>query len=105
MRADPLPRDRIRIVYVMAEAQRPVSRSLIADFAQEDPILVQHVIDDWQPFLHEQVIEGETRYSLYHTSFLDFLHGKEIVQAAGETIEGIHKAIADNLWQELMDDA
>ena len=102
MRADPLPREKIRIVYVMAEVRRPVSRSLIADFADQDPVFVQQVINDWRQFLHEQAIDGESRYSVYHTSFLDFLHDKEIVQAAGETIEGIHATIADNLWQELM---
>ena len=104
MRDDPLPRDKIRIVYLMAEVGRPVSRSLLAQFAGQDPIVVQHVIDEWRQFLHEQIDAGETRYSVYHTSFLDFLHDKDIVKAAGETIPGVHAAIADNLWQELMGD-
>lgn len=102
MRDDPVPRDKIRIVYVMAEVRRPVSRSLIAAFAGEDAVLVQKVIDNWRQFLHEQQVDGESRYSLYHTSFLDFLHDKAIVRAAGESIENIHAAISDDLWQELM---
>ena len=101
MRANPLPREKIRIVYTMAEARCPVSRSLISDFVNQDPIMVQQVIDEWRQFLHEHIVEGESRYSIYHTSFLDFLQDKRIVEAAGETIEGIHATIADELWQRL----
>jgi serine/threonine-protein kinase len=105
MRADPLPRDKIRIVYVMAEVRRPVSRSLVADFTDQDPILVQNVIDEWQQFLHKQLVDGETRYSVYHSSFLDFLHDEEVVKAAGETIENINKHIASSLRNEWMKNA
>jgi hypothetical protein len=102
MKATPLPRPKIRIVYILAEVRQPVSRQLIAEFAKEDPLTVQDVIDEWRQFLHEQEIDGQCRYSVYHSSFLDFLHRKDIVQAAGETIEGVNAAIADDLWEELM---
>lgn len=102
MKTDPLPRKKIRIVYVLAEVRRPVSRQLISDFSRQDPLFVQQVIDEWQQFLHAHSEDGQTQYSIYHTSFIDFLHRKDIVQAAGETIEGIHAAIADDLWQGLM---
>lgn len=102
MRATPLPRSKIRIVYILAEVRQPVSRQLIVDFSKEDAVTVQGVVDEWRQFLHEQEVDGQMRYSVYHTSFLDFLHRKDIVQAAGETIEGVHAAIADDLWEGLI---
>lgn len=107
MMQKPLPEDRIKIVYVLCEVGQPVSRALIADFAQQEELLVQSVLDDWEQFLREHQEEGEKRYSLYHTSFRDFLHRKDIVQAAGLTIEGIHALIADNLlqtWESIQDE-
>ena len=42
------------------------------------------VLDEWQQFLREVKVEAETRYSLYHQSFSDFLYRKDIVQAYGD---------------------
>jgi hypothetical protein len=106
MTIKPLPRIKIRIVYILSEVRQPVSRSLIAQFANDesvhvDELIVQEVLDEWEQFLHEQLALGGTRYSIYHASFRDFLHRKDIVQAAGVTIQGIHALIADNLWTDL----
>lgn len=110
MMARPLPRVKIRVVYVLSVAQRPISRSLIAQFAndetmQVDEVMVQEVLDEWDEFLHEKKENGTTLYSVYHASFRDFLHRKDIVQAAGVTIQDIHGLIADNLWENLFDGA
>lgn len=109
MRTKPLPRDKINIVYVLCEVRQPVSRSLILDFAREgnaklEELDIQEVLDEWRQFLHIQPVDEEPRYSVYHTSFRDFLHRKDIVKAAGVTIKGINKMIADNLWRELFPD-
>jgi TIR domain len=109
MTARPLPRSKIRIVYVLSELRRPLSRRLIAELAADerlglDELTVQEVLDEWDQFLHEQVVEGTRRYSVYHTSFRDFLHRKDIVQAAGVTIEAINELISDSLWGELFGD-
>ncbi len=106
MRAKPLPRDKINIVYVLCEVRQPASRSLILDFAREgnaklEELDIQEVLDEWRQFLHIQPGDEQPRYSVYHTSFRDFLHRKDIVKAAGVTIRGINKMIADNLWREL----
>jgi hypothetical protein len=106
MMVRPLPRTKIRIVYVLAEAQQAVSRKLIADFASDtaltvDELSVQEVLDEWKEFLSKQVVEATARYSIYHASFRDFLHRKDIVQAAGVTIQGVHRLIAGPLWQDL----
>lgn len=107
MTAKPLPRTKIQIVYVLAEARRPVSRRLIARLANSetvpaDEVVVQEVLDEWDEFLREERIGDLTQYSVYHASFQDFLHRQDIVQAAGVTIKGIGSLIADNIWDDLI---
>lgn len=97
-------RTKIKIVYVLAELREPVSRQLIADFASEDAFTVQEVLDEWEQFLRQEQVDGQTCYSIYHLSFCDFLSRKDIVQAAGVTLQGINALIADNLTQGVFGD-
>lgn len=101
MQTHPLPRKKIHIVYVMARLSRPVSRTFLADVLREDPMDVQEVIDEWEQFLHTGRAYGKPVYSIYHASFLDFLHDKEIVRAAGESVERINEEIADRLYDDM----
>jgi hypothetical protein len=71
---------------------------LLADFAKEEELKTQAILDEWGQFLSENQAGEQKQYSLYHASFRDFLHRKDIVQAAGVSLEGINKIIADNLW-------
>lgn len=98
------PRHKVKIVYVLAEIHEPISRALIAEFAQEDPLTVQEVIDEWREFLRESQVEKQTCYSIYHASFSDFLDRKDIVQAAGDflgQVKQVKRQIADELWDGL----
>jgi hypothetical protein len=102
MNAKPLPHTKLKIIYIMGEIYQPVSRSLISDYAKENQLTVQDVLDEWKQFLHEQPIDNQTCYSIYHASFLDFLHRKDIVQAAGEGIrEESNAMISNSLLEEL----
>lgn len=95
---------KIKIVYVLAEVRQPVSRELIAEFANEDPYTVQMVVNEWKQFLRQDNIDEQRRYSLYHASFQEFLHRQDIVQAAGVTIPSIHATIANkqlDTWNKL----
>jgi hypothetical protein len=110
MTIKPLPRVKIRIIYVMCEVRQLVSRKLISDFAtdqsmQVDELDVQEVLDEWSQFLHEQPTPEGTRYSVYHSSFREFLHDKEVVKAAGVTIKDINSLIANKLWNDLFGDS
>lgn len=103
------PRKKLRVIYVICELREPVSRQLITEFAQTDgldidELTVQSIIDEWYQFMHEQQTANRKIYSLYHTSFREFLHRKDVVQLAAVTIEGINKLIADNLWKDLFGD-
>ena len=73
---------------------------LLKDFVCEDSIMVQSVLDEWEPFLHKQKVDGCTRYSIYHSSFKEFLNRKEIVRT-GTTKESINRLIAGYLWQSM----
>jgi hypothetical protein len=96
-----LPRTKIKIIYVLSEVPLPVSRILIAQVTGEDEMTVQMVLDEWSQFLRDQYVDGEHRYSIYHTSFRDFLHRQDIVQAAGTSIKDINSLISGDFMREL----
>jgi hypothetical protein len=103
-----LPRERIRVVYVLSAVQRPVSRELISRFASDDQLTVdeltvQEVLDGWDQFLRTEVQDGTRVKSIYHASFRDFLHRKDIVQAAGVTLVEVNRLIADSLWEDVFE--
>jgi serine/threonine-protein kinase len=103
MTANPLPIEKIKIVYILGEVREPVSRRKICDFSGEDEYSVQQVLNEWKQFLHE-LIKQEKRYSIYHASFRDFLHRKDILETHPVTLPGIHQLIAENekkVWQKL----
>jgi hypothetical protein len=106
MTAKPLPATKIRIIYIMCEVRQAVSRSVLASFAadgavQVNELMVQEVLDEWSQFLHQHLVGGTPHYSVYHGSFRDFLHRKDIVKAAGVAIKDINALIADSLWNSI----
>ena len=104
MTATPLPRVKFKIIYILAEVRQPVPRRLIAQFAEEDELLVQVVLDEWAQFLHSQRIEGETCYSLYHSSFQDFIQRNETMQLAELSLGDIHASIPGGTFKGRDDD-
>jgi len=110
MTAKPLPRVKIRVIYILCEVRQAVSRHLITHFADSaslpvDELAVQEVLDEWDQFLHEQQSPDGKVYSIYHASFRDFLQRMDVVQAAGVTIPDINALIAGSLWKDLFGDS
>lgn len=102
MTANPLPDAKIKIIYILGAVKQPVSRQQICDFSGEDAFIVQTVLSEWKQFLHEIFEENKKYYSLYHSSFRDFLHSKDILQKTGLTIPAVHRLIAKdqvNKWK------
>ncbi|MEH2097425.1 ATP-binding protein [Nostoc sp.] len=102
MTANPLPDDKIKIVYILGAVKQPVSRQQICDFSGENTRTVQTVLNEWEQFLHELLKDNQKRYSVYHASFRDFLHRKDILEKTGLTIPEIHLLIAKdqlNKWK------
>lgn len=105
MTAQPLPRSKIKIVYVLATIEQAVSVGHISRIAGDDVLTVQEVLThDFRQFLLTQNIENELCYSVYHSSFSDFLYRKDIVQAAGVMLEDIMLQITNSLWQGIYGD-
>lgn len=101
MTAKPLPRRKLKIIYLLSKTRKPVSCNLLADFAEEDPLDVQEVLDQWEQFLRVRPLNGDWGYSIYHKSFQDFLFNRRTVQQAGVSLPDIEQAIVDNLWEDL----
>ena len=105
MKDDPLPVEKIKVVYILGEVRKPVSHRKICDFSGEDEYTVQQVLNEWKQFLHElKLIKEEKRFSIYHSSFRDFLRRKDILDTHPVTIPGINELIAKNelkVWQKL----
>ncbi|MTJ15634.1 MULTISPECIES: ATP-binding protein [unclassified Dolichospermum] len=102
MTTRPLPKDKIKIIYVMCALKSPVSREMIVKYSQEDNLTVQEVLKGWTQFLQEQKTYQPPRYRFYHESFRDFLQRQDIVEAAGVSLPEISAEVAKNMGEGLI---
>jgi hypothetical protein len=98
-----LRRRKLKVIYLLTKVRKPVSCDILADFAEEDALDVQEVLDDWEQFLRRSG-DVSPDYSIYHASFQRFLHRIDVVQKAGVSLRDIEMAISDNLWEDLYGD-
>ncbi|MEG3918445.1 ATP-binding protein [Microcoleus sp. T3_A4] len=98
-----LRRRKLKVIYLLTKTRKPVSCDILADFAEEDALDLQEVLDDWEQFLRRSN-DTPPDYSIYHASFQRFLHRKDVVQKAGVSLRDIETAISDNLWEDLYGD-
>ncbi|WP_333201634.1 hypothetical protein [Microcoleus sp. S28C3] len=98
-----LRRRKLKVIYLLTKTRKPISCDLLADFAEEDALDVQEVLDDWEQFLRRNNYTPP-HYSIYHASFQRFLHRIDVVQKAGVSLRDIETAISDNLWEALYGD-
>ncbi|MEH2452751.1 AAA family ATPase [Nostoc sp.] len=61
------------VLSVLVQVSSPLSAEVIASAIDADEYDVEEVLENWREFLTLQEIDGEIRYSLYHSSFRDFL--------------------------------
>lgn len=101
MTKKPLPKDKIKIIYVMCALKSAVSREMIVKYSQEDDLTVQEVLEDWTQFLQEQKTYQPPRYRFYHESFRDFLQRQDIVEAAEVSLPQISAEVANNMGEGL----
>lgn len=102
MTKKPLPKDKIKIIYVMCALKSAVSREMIVKYSQQDDLTVQEVLKDWTQFLQEQKTYQPPRYRFYHESFRDFLQRQDIVEAAGVSLPEISAEVAQNMAEGLI---
>ncbi|MEG3960375.1 ATP-binding protein, partial [Microcoleus sp. herbarium2] len=98
-----LCRRKLKVIYLLTKVRKPVSCDILADFAEEDALDLQEVLDDWEQFLRRNS-DTPPDYSINHASFQRFLHRKDVVQKAGVSLQDIETAISDNLWEDLYGD-
>lgn len=101
MTTKPLPKNKIKIIYVMCALRSAGSRNVIAKYSKQNEFNVQEVLDSWAQFLQKQESFQPPRYRFYHESFRDFLHRQDIVQAAGVNLPDISAEVADNMTEGL----
>lgn len=97
----PLPRNKIKIIYVMCALSSAVSRELIAKYSKQSDLTVEEVLKGWAQFLQKQETYQPPRYRFYHESFRDFLQRQDIVQAAGVSLPEISAEVAKNMTKGL----
>ena len=102
MTKKPLPKDKIKIIYVMCALKSAVSREMIVKYSQQDDLTVQEVLKDWTQFLQEQKTYQPPRYRFYHESFRDFLQRQDIVEAARVSLPQISAEVANKMDEGLI---
>jgi hypothetical protein len=98
---------KLPVLVALTVAKEPISTNLIADFSGvKDRTRIQEALEEWSQFL--QPIEAQDddgqaqkRYRLYHESFHDFVGAKDQVKEKGVDLKGVHKQVADALWESL----
>ncbi|OBQ04539.1 MAG: hypothetical protein AN482_17805 [Anabaena sp. LE011-02] len=98
----PLPKDKIKIIYVMCTLKSSISREMIVKYSQEDNLTVQEVLKGWTQFLQKQETYQPPRYRFYHESFRDFLQRQDIVEAAEVSLPEISTEVANNMGEGLI---
>jgi hypothetical protein len=102
MTAQPLPHDKLRVLYVLSQARSPVSLDLLTSLIGDlDANRIRTILIDLQPFLSVDYRGDAPIYSLFHRTFADFLQRRDIMQAADVSAEKINSDIADSLWRGL----
>jgi hypothetical protein len=98
-----LRRRKLKVIYLLTKTRKPVSCDILADFAEEDALDLQEILDDWEQFLGRNS-DTPPDYRINHASFQRFLHRKDVVQQSGVSLQDIETAISDNLWEDLYGD-
>ncbi|MEG3847100.1 ATP-binding protein [Microcoleus sp. herbarium13] len=96
-------RRKLKVIYLLSKTRKPVSCELLANFAKEDELDVQDVLDGWEGFVRRSS-ENHPKYSIYHASFQRFLHSQEAVKKAGISLSDIDDDLEDDMWEGLYGD-
>ncbi|MDB9508419.1 hypothetical protein PN502_15365 [Microcystis aeruginosa CS-338/01] len=76
----------LRIIDYLSQSSNPITTRKICDYLKRslqnaDQIDILIILKEWGQFLEEQKIDGDTYYSIYHTSFRNFLDNHDFVKA------------------------
>ncbi len=90
------------ILYILCEAGTPLPAWIISSVlrpvtTEASAAFVQNRLNQWRQFLHADNSTSPAEYSLYHASFRDFLHRKDVVANARMDLRNVNQVIADLL--------
>jgi hypothetical protein len=92
-------KEKVILLFILVEVGTPIPGEMIAGIADQDKFEVQKVLDEeWVEYLTKKEIDGEVCYSLYHTSFLDFLKKKREFDSTRKLFQEVNQRIADYLY-------
>jgi hypothetical protein len=66
------------VLNVLIQQEKAISVDAIANTINTDEYEVEEVLESWLEFLHQEQIDGEIYYSLYHSSFRHWLGIRQI---------------------------
>ena len=103
MGMDDIAQERIVVVlFILVEVGTPIPCEIIAAVAEEEEYGVYHILEEkWREYLRQQVIEEELCYSIYHTSFIDFLKAKWELKPTRKLFQNVNQRIVDYIEQEM----
>lgn len=88
----------VMILFILVEISTGIPCEMLAEIAEQDESEVQSVLNKWVEYLKKHNIKQEICYSIYHTSFLDFLKDKIELRANRKLFQEINNRIADYLY-------
>ena len=92
---------KVIVLFILVEIGTAIPSEMIAEIAQADEFEVQQVLDEWVEYLRTQEIEGDTCYSFYHASFLNFLKKKKELKATRKLFKEVNQGIVDFYKREM----
>ncbi|MEH2453229.1 P-loop NTPase fold protein [Nostoc sp.] len=105
MKMDTAPKKMMVIIlFILVEIGTPIPCEMIANIAQQEEYDVKQVLNEWVEYLKQQKIDGDTCYSIYHASFLDFLKSKPVLDTKRQLLKEVNQHIVDYWEREKEED-
>jgi len=87
------------ILYILLEIGTPIPCEMIAGIAEVDKCDVTQVLEnELVEYLKKQNVGGEICYSIYHSSFLEFLKNKRMMDSKRKLFKEVHQRITEYLY-------
>jgi hypothetical protein len=93
---------KVIVLFILVEIGTPIPCEMIADIAQQDEYNVQSILDEWVEFVKSTKEDDEVLYSIYHTSFVDFLKAKRELKSTRKLFQDVNQRIVD-YWEREME--
>ncbi|MCC5641851.1 NACHT domain protein [Nostoc sp. CHAB 5824] len=86
------------ILFILVRLTTSPTLNMIAEIAEVEEHQVEKVLDKWVEYLRKLEIEGQMCYSIYHTSFLDFLKAQRDLQRTRRLFQIVDERISKYLY-------